>query len=103
MAVLTNGRVRHNGALYLPFEVVRDAEHAKILLAAGLATDNGVEGLYDEPDEANERIVTVAEAIPQLPETAWTKDGKPNLDALSEAVGFKVDADLRAKAMERIG
>jgi hypothetical protein len=53
------------------------------------------------PTDPVERIEAIKAAIAGLDKDdkrAWTKDGRPNLDALSEAAGFRVTAAERDQA-----
>jgi hypothetical protein len=103
MTIKAIKRIRHDGQLFQPGEVITDPVSAKTLLDAGFAfSDTDTDTDTGGGDEAVERVLLVAEAIGQLEEGEWTQEGKPNLDALSKAVGFKVDAALRVQAMERL-
>lgn len=103
MAIKAKNRVRHDGKLYLPNETITDTKLGDALLGAGLAFEvDGVEPDSRDPDDELDRVLKVAEAISTLDKSEWTKEGNPQIEALSKAVGFKVDADLRAKAMESI-
>lgn len=82
-------------------EIMLPEEQAAILLASGsIAPAVVLTGEVDEQVDAG-KISDIVEAIGQLDEeddSLWTGDGRPQLNALSEALGRKVSGKERNMA-----
>lgn len=63
--------------------------------------ESGPDGSGGGDDDTDERLTAIFAALVELPEDAdRTSDGKPTVEALSDAVGFKVTAEERDAAVE---
>ena len=76
-----------------------DEDRGAELIADECAVPAQVEVVEDEPLE--DRVVAAIAVLPEGGEH-WTKDGKPDCDALAEIVGKRVPAAVRDAAWARV-
>jgi hypothetical protein len=103
-------RPEREGSIEIPDEA--EARHQQQLGAIGhrLAADGGAEpepakgagdeqkaqpGRPEDPAEADRQIAGVIQALDPGEEAVWTSGGKPDAQALSEKLGWRVSAEDR--------
>lgn len=79
-----------------------EALKSEPMLVVEEAAKSGGQGGKNGPTDPAERAAAVRAAIAKLDKSdtkAWMADGRPNLDALSAAAGFRVNAADRDQAL----
>lgn len=87
-----------------PMLIIEEAEPERKSGSNG-NDDNKGGGQQNGSADPAERMVAVKAAIAKLDKNnaaLWTRDGRPNLDALSEAAGFRVTPAERDQALAEI-
>ena len=81
-------------------EYAVDEKLANYLIAIGKAKPAGGKPGADKPAPTIDEIVIAIEQLDKDDDALWTSDDKPQVDALSKALGVKITADVRDEAFE---
>jgi hypothetical protein len=98
--------IKHNGKEYGVGEPIDlDDKEAKALKEVGAISDAVASNTPTAPTDEAERIAAIVEAIGKLDAknaALWTKNGVPQIPALSEITGWQVAGKDRDAAWEQI-